>query len=482
MEHLDSGDTSYKEIDYESVFGNFQQGDIVKGYVIKVAPDEVLVDVGGKFEGVIPIRELSSTSVSDPKEFVQVGDELELYILREENEDGQFTLSKKRVDQARGWLQAVKDYEEDKIIMAPVKDVVKGGVIVDTYNLRGFVPASQLRIKGPHEELIGQELPLKLIEVDQRRNKLVLSHRDALRAEKGQQRAEVYEFLEVGHVVPGKVTRVADFGAFVDIGGAEALLPISEVSWRRAKHPSEYVNVGDELFLTVMKIDRENFKISLSLKQMQPDPWTQLGDRYQEGQVVEGHVTKLANFGAFVEIEPGVEALLPAVEMAEELFDPREAVRIGQHIRAVITRLSMEERRMPLSLRGAPELGLTTISTEGLSVRSLASPEGDEADPDASDDDFATTEGKPDAWGLSGLVPSVDAPSGPVSEVVLATIESIAPDGGLIVRLTDGDLVELPGSLRSAGVPWKVGIGLLVRTEVCDEATGLKHHSHVFKV
>jgi 4-hydroxy-3-methylbut-2-enyl diphosphate reductase len=341
----------FEEIDYESTFRNFQQGDIVKGYVIKVAPDEVLVDVGGKSEGVIPIRELSSTPVHDPKELLSVGDELELYILREENEDGQLTLSKKRVDQARGWLQAVKDYEEDKIIMAPVKDVVKGGVIVDTYKLRGFVPASQLRTKGPHEELIGQELPLKIIEVDQRRNKLILSHRQALQVEKGKQRSETLASLEVGQVVEGKVVRIADFGAFIDLGGIDGLLPISEISWQRIQHPSDVLKIGDDLTLKVLKVDRESHKISLSLKQLQPDPWTTLSQRYHEGEIVDGRVTKLATFGAFVEIEPGVEALLPTAEMADRQVKPEDVVSVGQEIRAVIKRFRPEDRRISLSLR-----------------------------------------------------------------------------------------------------------------------------------
>jgi len=341
----------FENIDYESTFRNFQQGDIVKGFVIKVAPDEVLVDVGGKSEGIIPIRELSSTPVGNPAEFVQVGDELELYILREENEDGQLTLSKKRVDQARGWIQAVKDYESETTIMAPVKDVVKGGVIVDTYKLRGFVPASQLRTKGPHEELIGQELPLKIIEVDQRRNKLILSHRQAIAAEKGKQRSETLASLEVGQVVEGKVVRIADFGAFIDLGGIDGLLPISEISWQRIQHPSDVLKIGDDLTLKVLKVDRDSHKISLSLKQLQPDPWTTLAERYREGEIIEGKVTKLASFGAFVEIEPGVEALLPTAEMADRQVKPEEVVNVGQEIRAVIKRFRPEDRRISLSLR-----------------------------------------------------------------------------------------------------------------------------------
>jgi small subunit ribosomal protein S1 len=335
-------------IDYESTFRNFRQGDIVKGYVVKVSPDEVLVDVGGKSEGIIPIRELSNTHVADPHEFVNEGDELELFVLREENEDGQLTLSKKRVDQARGWIQAVKDYEEEKTINAFVKDVVKGGIIVDTYKLRGFVPASQLRTKGPHEELIGTELPLKIIEVDQRRNKLILSHRQAIAAEKGKQRSETLASLEVGQVVEGKVVRIADFGAFIDLGGIDGLLPISEISWQRIQHPSDVLKIGDDLTLKVLKVDREAHKISLSLKQLQPDPWTTLADRFGENDNVVGRVTKIASFGAFVEIEPGVEALLPTAEMGDRVFRQED---VGYEIKAVIKRFRPEDRRISLSVR-----------------------------------------------------------------------------------------------------------------------------------
>ncbi len=351
-------------IDYDSTFRNFQQGDIVTGYVIRVSPDEVLVDVGGKSEGVIPIRELSSTHVGDPREFVSEGDELELYILREENEDGQLTLSKKRVDQARGWIQALKDYEEEKTISAPVKDVVKGGVIVDTYKLRGFVPASQLRTKGPHEELIGQELPLKIIEVDQRRNKLILSHRQAIAAEKGKQRSETLASLEINQIVEGKVVRIADFGAFIDLGGIDGLLPISEISWQRIQHPSDLLKIGDDLTLKVLKVDRESHKISLSLKQLQTDPWSTLAERYREGEVIEGRVTKLATFGAFVEIEPGVEALLPTAEMSERQVKPEEIVEVGQEIRAQIKRFRPEDKRISLSLRDVAQ-DITREDAEG---------------------------------------------------------------------------------------------------------------------
>lgn len=349
MEH--TIDNVEEFIDYDKTFVNYSQGDIVTGQVVRVAPDEVLVDVGGKSEGVIPIKELSNIPVSNPRDIVKEGETLELYVLREENEDGQLTLSKRRVDQARGWGLAIKDFEEENIINAKVTGVVKGGVIVDAYKLRGFVPASQLKTKGSHEELVGQELPLKIIEVDQRRNKLILSHRQALAAEKGKLRSEVMANLEVGQTITGKVVRIADFGAFIDLGGIDGLLPISEISWQRIQHPSNVLNIGDDLTLKVLKVDREANKISLSLKQLQDDPWTSLSDRFHEGQVVQGKVTKLASFGAFVEIEPGVEALLPTAEMSDKQVKPEDVVEVGQEVTTIIKRFRPEEKRISLSLR-----------------------------------------------------------------------------------------------------------------------------------
>ncbi len=364
MNSLEQSPTAEFEevIDYDSTFVDLQPGDIVKGRVVRVGPDEILVDVGGKSEGVIPIKELSAIPVSNPRDFIKEGEELELFVLREEDEDGQLTLSKRRVDQARGWVQATKDFEEENVIHAKVTGVVKGGIIVDAYKLRGFVPASQLRTKGSHEDLISTELPLKIIEVDQRRNKLILSHRQAVAAEKGKLRAEILQNLEVGQTVTGKVVRIADFGAFIDLGGIDGLLPISEISWQRIQHPSNVLNIGDELTLKVLKVDREAHKISLSLKQLQEDPWNTLAQRYHEGQEVDGKVTKLASFGAFVEIEPGVEALLPTAEMSEHNAKPEEVVEVGQDIRAVIKRFRPDEKRISLSLKDVGHVSSYTSS------------------------------------------------------------------------------------------------------------------------
>jgi ribosomal protein S1 len=338
---------------YESTFRDVQPGDIINGYVVSVERDEVLVDVGGKTEGTISRKELSAIPVQDARQVVKPGDELEVFVIRIDDEEG-VQLSKRRVDQARGWKLAIDDYENERIIGARVTGVVKGGVIVDAYKLRGFVPASQLRTKGQHEELVGEELQLKIIEVDQRRNKLILSHRQALQQEKGLKRAEILANLEVGQIVTGKVVRIADFGAFIDLGGIDGLLPISEISWERIKKPDDELAIGDELTLKVLKVDREAHKISLSLKQLKEDPWTTLSG-FSEGQVINGRVTKLASFGAFVEIVPGVEALLPTAEMSDRQVKPEDIVTVDQTVRALIKRFRPEEKRISLSLRDLNE-------------------------------------------------------------------------------------------------------------------------------
>lgn len=343
-------------IDYESTFVDLTPGKIVRGTVVKVDANEVLVDVGGKSEGIVPLREISNVPISNAHGQMEVGEEVELFILREENDDGQVTLSKRRVDQARGWHYALEDFEANRIVRAKVIGVVKGGVLVDIHRIRGFVPASQLRMQLESlDELVGEELPLKIIEIDQRRNKLILSHRKALEDERSALRAEVVASLQEGNVITGKIVRLVDFGAFIDVGGIDGLLPISEISWRRINHPSEVLNVGDEITVKIFKIDRELNRISLSLKQLQDDPWEKVADQFGEGQTIKGRVTKLAPFGAFVEIAEGVEALLPTMEISEGPVKLNEAIQIGDEIEAVIKRFRPQERKISLSMKAVGE-------------------------------------------------------------------------------------------------------------------------------
>ena len=333
---------------------HFEQGDIITGDVVRVERDGVLVDVGGKSEGFVPYKEISNIPIDNIEDTLKVGDRLEFYILREENENGQLTLSLKRVAQARGWVHLEEQKKNDETIRAKISAVVKGGVVVDVYGLRGFVPASQLRVKGTTpEELIGMEIPMKILETDTKRNKLILSQRLAVQEEKAAQREKILGTLEGGQVVSGEVVRIADFGAFIDLGGLDGLLPISEISWERVSHPSDVLKVGQIVSTKVLKVDKEKGHISLSLKQMQPDPWKEIEDKFQEGQVVNGKVRKIQTFGAFVQIYPGVDALLPTVEMSETPnLKPDEVVQVGQELKAIIKKFSPREHKISLSLRG----------------------------------------------------------------------------------------------------------------------------------
>jgi ribosomal protein S1 len=302
----------------------------------------------------VPQKEVSNMPIDKIDDVVKVGEKYEFYILREENENGQLTLSLKRVAQARGWVLLENQKKNDETIRAKISNVVKGGVVVDVYGLRGFVPASQLRVKGTTpEELIGMEIPMKILETDTKRNKLILSQRLAVQEEKAAQREKILSTLESGQVVTGEVVRIADFGAFIDLGGLDGLLPISEISWERVSHPSDVLKVGQMVTTKVLKVDQEKGHISLSLKQMQPDPWKEIEDKFGEGQVVNGTVRKIQSFGAFVQIYPGVDALLPTVEMSEQpTAKPEEIVQVGQQVKAIIKKFSPKEHKISLSLKG----------------------------------------------------------------------------------------------------------------------------------
>ncbi len=338
----------------ETLQFRYEQGDIVTGDIVRIERDGVLVDVGAKSEGFVPLKEVSNMPMEHIDDVVKVGDRYEFYILREENEYGQLTLSLKRVAQARGWVKLEDQKKNDETIRAKISAVVKGGVVVDVYGLRGFVPASQLRVKGTTpEELIGMEIPMKILETDTKRNKLILSQRLAVQEEKAAQREKILNTLEAGQIVSGEVVRIADFGAFIDLGGLDGLLPISEISWERVSHPSDVLKVGQIVTTKVLKVDQDKGHISLSLKQMQPDPWQEIEDKFEEGQVITGTVRKIQSFGAFVQIYPGVDALLPTVEMSEQPnVKPEEVVQVGQEVKALIKKFSPKEHKISLSLKG----------------------------------------------------------------------------------------------------------------------------------
>lgn len=330
---------------------NFKVADVVKGKVVKLEKNGILVDIGSKTEAFVPFKELSNVPFESLDDVVQLGDTKEFYILREEDEDGQITLSLKRVSLARSWSSLEELRQNDETTTAKIISLVKGGVLVKVLGLRGFVPSSQLRTRTPYEGLIGQEIPVKILETDPKKNKLILSQRQAVAEEREKLIEEVISKLSVDQIVEGEVVRIADFGVFVDINGIDGLLPISEMSWQRIKHPSDIVSLGQNLTLKVLKIDNELNRISLSLKRMEENPWVKIEGQFEEGQVVNGTVNKITSFGAFVDIFPGVEALLPAAEMANSQVNPFEFLTVGQKLQVLIKRFTPQEQRIGLSLK-----------------------------------------------------------------------------------------------------------------------------------
>lgn len=330
---------------------NFKIADLVKGAVVKIDKNGILVDIGSKTEAFLPFKELSNLPFSSPEDVVKVGEQKEFYILKEENEEGQITVSLKRVHLAKNWdiLDGLRQKEET--ITAKVVSLVKGGVIVEVQELRGFIPASQLRTGIPHESLVNQELQVKILESDPKKNKLILSERLALAEERKKIAGNIVANLEVDQIVEGEVVRIADFGAFIDIMGIDGLLPISEISWQRIKHPSDILSLGQKVEVKILNIDNDQNRISLSLKRMEENPWVKVESEFAEGQVIKGTVNKITTFGAFINIYPGVEALLPVAEMSDSHVNPFEMLSVGQEIEVLIKRFSPQERRIGLSLK-----------------------------------------------------------------------------------------------------------------------------------
>ncbi len=332
------------------------QGDIIRGKIIHLEKDGALVDIGGKTEAFLPYKELSFRAARNVKieELVKIGEEHEFFVLRDEAEDDQVIVSIKKVNQAQGWNKLEEAKRANESLTGTVVSIVKGGVILDLFGIRGFIPTSQLRIKNAQQDsLLNTELPVKILETDQKKNKLILSQKQALQDEKADLREKTMQNLEPGQRVSGEVVRVTDFGAFVDLGGIDGLLPISEFSWQRVTNPQDILKVGQQIELVVLKIDRETSRISLSLKRMHNDPWNELEGKIKENELIKGTVSKVANFGAFVEVYPGVEGLLPRSEITEETEAPKieDYLSVGQEIQVFVKRFAPNEHRLSLSLK-----------------------------------------------------------------------------------------------------------------------------------
>ena len=341
----------------DSTIKYFNDGDIVEGTVVKIDHDEVLLDIGYKTEGVIPSRELSIKHEIDPNEVVEVGDEIDALVLTKEDKEGRLILSKKRAQYERAWGTIEELKEKDEPVTGTVIEVVKGGLILDI-GLRGFLPASLVEMRRVRDlqPYIGQELKAKIIELDKHRNNVVLSRRAWLEQTQSEVRSEFLHQLQKGQVRKGVVSSIVNFGAFVDLGGVDGLVHVSELSWKHIDHPSEVVAVGDEVTVEVLDVDMDRERVSLSLKATQEDPWRVFARTHAIGQIVPGKVTKLVPFGAFVRVEEGIEGLVHISELAERHVEvPDQVVNVGEEVMVEVIDIDLERRRISLSLKQADE-------------------------------------------------------------------------------------------------------------------------------
>ncbi len=353
--------------DYESTFPTINEGEVVHGTVVRVDKDEVLVDIGYKSEGVIPVSELSIRRSINPADEVDVGDEIDALVLTKEDAEGRLILSKKRARFELAWKAIESAAESGQPVTGRVIEVVKGGLILDL-GVRGFLPASLVDIRRVQDldEFLAKELRCKVIELNRSRNNVVLSRRAVLEDERKEMRQAILDRLSPGDVVEGQISNIVDFGAFVDLDGMDGLIHISELSWSHVNHPSEVLEIGQTVEVKVLDIDRDRQRISLGLKQTQSDPWQQVLDSYGEGDVVQGRVTKVVTFGAFVEILPGVEGLVHISELAQHhVENPREVVSQGDVVNAKIIEVDAERRRLSLSLKRIEDGEATQPLPEG---------------------------------------------------------------------------------------------------------------------
>ncbi len=337
-----------------------EDGQLVEGTVVKVDRDEVLLDIGYKSEGVIPSRELSIRNDIDPSEIVNLGDAIEALVLQKEDKEGRLLLSKKRAQYERAWGDIERIKENEGVVSGPVIEVVKGGLIVDI-GLRGFLPASLVELRRVRDlaPYVGRNLEAKIIELDKNRNNVVLSRRAWLEETQKEQREDFLTNLKPGEVRKGVVSSVVNFGAFVDLGGMDGLVHVSELSWKHVDHPGSVVQVGDEIEVQVLEVDHDRERISLSLKATQQDPWQEFASTHKVGELVYGRVTKLVPFGAFVQVGEGIEGLVHISEMSAHHVDlPEQVVTPGEELWVKIIDLDLNRRRISLSIKQAAEGGV----------------------------------------------------------------------------------------------------------------------------
>ncbi len=455
---------------YAATMVAFDEGDVVKGKVVRIDKDEVLVDIGYKAEGVIPSTELSIRKSVDPAGEVELGEEVDALVLTKEDAEGRLVLSKKRARFEKAWRRIEAAAESGEPVEGSVIEVVKGGLILDL-GVRGFLPASLVDIRRVHnlDEFLGQKLECKVIELNRSRNNVVLSRRAVLEEERKEVREQILGRLQPGQVVEGKISNIVDFGAFVDLDGIDGLIHISELSWSHVNHPSEVVAIGDTVRIKVLDIDRDRQRISLGLKQTQEDPWQRVISTHRPGDVLEGTVTKVVAFGAFVEILPGVEGLVHISELADHHVEsPSEVVEPGTVLNVKILEIDEERRRLSLSIKRVEgenmpmgdlgeqlqDAGITAESDdvdapaagpvdeeESLSTRDDAAGEEPSSEPpgedaDAPDDEAPAAEAEATAAEVE--VAAEEAPADPGSEAEEPAVDGEA-EGGESPEAVEGE-------------------------------------------
>ena len=339
----------------EKTLITFNDGDVIEGTIVRIDRNEVMVDVGYKSEGVIPSRELSVRKSVNPKDLVNEGDKIQALVLDKEDDEGRLILSVKRAIYEKAWGDIQEISDNDKSVKGTVIESVKGGLIVDI-GVRGFLPASLIDVRRVKEltSYIDEEIDAKILELDRQSNNIVLSRKAHLEQKQSGRRTSFLENLEVGNIKEGKISSIVNFGAFVDIGGMDGLVHVSELSWRHVENPNEVVKVGDTVTVKVLEIDNDKERISLSIKQVTEDPWSDFELQYQQDDIVDGEVTKVVPFGAFVTIGKGVEGLVHVSEISVDKVDsPELALAIGQKVKIKITELDIPKRRVNLSIKQA---------------------------------------------------------------------------------------------------------------------------------
>lgn len=332
---------------------NLQVGDVVEGKVVKVENNQALVDVGGKSEAILPISELASVHVNQVSDVLVEGQDLEVKIIRHNEEEDQFIVSKKAIEAEKAWTELEAKLASGETLTATVHEVVKGGLVVNV-GVRGFIPASLVDVKFIEDfsDFVGQEVTLKVVELDREKNKCILSRKAVLQDELEKAKKSALDKIEAGDVLEGTVQRLTDFGAFVDLGGVDGLVHVSEIAWHRVEHPADALKEGDQVKVKVLKIDRDQERISLSIKETLQGPWEQVANKIKPGDVITGTVKRLVTFGAFVEVAPGVEGLVHISQISHHhIGTPSEALEEGQEVQAKVLDVLPEQKRISLSIK-----------------------------------------------------------------------------------------------------------------------------------